>query len=159
MGTLSARAVAAAALVLVTACLPRQGGTGAAGRGAAPPTPAGSAPVLLRAAEHGDGDSWRDTTGREYRLGMVNTPELGECYGAEATAERKALVARGFHASVYAEDRYGRGVSVVTTADGRDVNVHLARYGFADDRYLAQFRHQDPALAARLDAAFAAARA
>ena len=126
---------------------------------AAPVAPVGSGPDRLMPADGGDGDSWRDTAGREYRLGMVNAPELDECFGAEATAERTALVARGFSAAVYAQDRYGRSVSVVTTSDGRDVNVHLARYGFADDRYLEQFRHENPQLAQRLDAAFAAARA
>lgn len=115
--------------------------------------------ALLLPAGHGDGDSWQDTDGREYRLGMVNAPELDECFGPEASAERKALTAAGFRAAVYTEDRHGRAVSVVTTADGRNVNVHLARHGFADDRYLAEFRDENPSLAAELDAAFAAARA
>lgn len=113
----------------------------------------------LRPASGGDGDSWRDLEGREYRLGLINTPETGECFGSEATRERQALTADGFSADVYAQDRYGRGVAVVRTADGTDLNVHLARYGFADDRYLAQYRDENPQLAARLDPAFAAARA
>jgi endonuclease YncB( thermonuclease family) len=123
-----------------------------------PPAPA-PAPDLLTAANGGDGDSWKDTTGREYRLGLVNTPEVGECYAAEATAERKRLVASGFRADVYTTDRYGRSVSAVTSADGVDVNVHLARNGFADDRYLADYRHENPDLARQLDAAFATAKA
>ena len=113
---------------------------------------------LLQPADHGDGDSWRDTAGREYRLGMVNAPELDECFGREASAERKALTEDGFRVQVYTDDRYGRGVSVVTTADGRNLNVHLARHGFVDDRYLADFRHENPELAAELAAAFAAAK-
>lgn len=118
-----------------------------------------SAAPLLRAAAHGDGDSWRDTTGDEYRLGLVNAPEQGECFGAEATAERQRLVARGFRADVYSVDRYGRGVAVVTTADGTNLNVHLARHGFVDDRYLADFRHEHPELASDLEQAFTDARA
>jgi endonuclease YncB( thermonuclease family) len=114
---------------------------------------------LVRPAAHGDGDSWRDTAGTEYRLGLVNAPEQDECFGSEATAERRRQVAAGFRAEVYTVDRYGRGVSVVTTADGRNLNVHLARHGFVDDRYLAQFRHEHPSLAAELDVAFAEARA
>jgi micrococcal nuclease len=114
---------------------------------------------LLQPAAHGDGDSWRDTAGTEYRLGMVNAPEQDECFGAEATAERRRQVAAGFHAEVYTVDRYGRGVSVVTTADGRNLNVHLARHGFVDDRYLADFRHENLPLAAELDLAFGEARA
>jgi len=54
---------------------------------------------LLHAAPHGDGDSWKDTTGREYRLGLVNTPELNECYGQTAASERRRLVRAGFRAS------------------------------------------------------------
>ncbi len=131
--------------------------TSAAGP-AAQPVPPVAAP-LLRAGSGGDGDSWKDTTGREYRLGMVNAPETGECFGSEATAERKALIADGFRANAYARDTYGRSVSVVTTASGLNVNVHLARRGFVDDRYLAQFRSENPSLAAELDQAFAAAKA
>ena len=123
---------------------------------------AGEPPVtsaLLQAAAHGDGDSWRDTAGKEYRLGMVNAPEQDECFGTEATAERRRQVAGGFRADVYSVDRYGRAVSVVTTVDGRSLNVHLARQGFVDDRYLADFRHENARLAAELDEAFAEARA
>jgi endonuclease YncB( thermonuclease family) len=136
-----------AALVLVGSWL--QGG-------ADDPAPAGN---LLQTGSGGDGDSWRDTDGREYRLGLVNTPEADECFGSQATAERKARTADGFRADVYTVDRYGRHVSVVTTADGTNLNVHLARHGFADDRYLGRFRHENPELAADLDRAFAAARA
>ncbi len=110
------------------------------------------------AASGGDGDSWRDTAGREYRLGMVNAPETDECFGAQATAERRRLVAAGFRTHVYSPDRYGRQVAVVTTADGENLNVHLARHGFADDRYLGQVRHENPALARELDEAFARAK-
>jgi endonuclease YncB( thermonuclease family) len=113
---------------------------------------------LRQAAAGGDGDSWRDTAGQEYRLGLVNTPETDECFGSQATAERKALTAAGFAADVYTTDSYGRSVAVVRLADGRNLNVQLARYGFANDRYLAQFRSENPPLAGQLDAAFAAAR-
>ena len=125
---------------------------------APPPAETPDASPLLQPAGHGDGDSWRDTTGAEYRLGLVNAPEQDECFGAEATAERRRQVAAGFRAVVYTVDRYGRGVSVVTTADGDNLNVHLARHGFVDDRYLADFRHENPPLAEQLDAAFAEAR-
>ncbi len=113
---------------------------------------------LLHAAPNGDGDSWKDTSGREYRLGLVNTPELSECYGQTASAERKRLVRKGFRADVYTTDVHGRSVAVVYLADGRNLNVYLARHGFANDKYLAEFRHENEALARELDAAFAAAR-
>lgn len=113
---------------------------------------------LLRPASGGDGDSWKDASGREYRLGMVDAPEVGECWSGEATAARRTLIAGGFRADVYAKDRYGRGVSLVTAADGTNVNVALARGGHVDDRYLDEFRHENRSLAAQLDAAFAAAK-
>lgn len=113
---------------------------------------------LLFAARGGDGDSWKDRSGRAYRLGMVNTPELNECYGQAASDKRKQLVAHGFRAQVYAKDRYGRGVSSVSLPDGSNLNVYLARNGYADDRYLAEFRAENRALARRLDVAFAAAK-
>lgn len=113
---------------------------------------------LLYAAKGGDGDSWKDRAGREYRLGLVNAPELAECFGQAASDERKKLVRAGFRASVYTIDRYKRAVSVVTLADGRNLNVLLARTGYVNDRFLEKFRHENPALARQLDAAFAAAR-
>ncbi len=113
---------------------------------------------LLQAAGGGDGDSWKDTTGVEYRLGLINTPELNECFGSTARTERKRLVAKGFRAQAYSKDRHGRVVAVVTLADGRNLNVYLARHGFANDRYLAEFRAENPALARDLDVAFAAAK-
>lgn len=121
-------------------------------------TRAPSSAPLLFAASGGDGDSWKDRSGREYRLGLVNAPETGECFGAEATARRKALVRSGFRARSYATDRYGRSVSLVALADGRNLNVLLAREGLVDDRYLAEFRHEYEALAAQLDVAFAEAK-
>lgn len=125
---------------------------------AAAPRRVAAAPALLRAATGGDGDSWKDTTGREYRLGLVNAPETNECFGAAATAKRKALVARGFRAEVYATDAYGRSVAVVTLRDGTNLNTYLARHGYANDKYLPEFRQENPVLAAQLDLAFAAAK-
>jgi micrococcal nuclease len=113
---------------------------------------------LLHAASSGDGDSWKDTRGVEYRLGLVNTPELSECYGQVASRKRKQLTAAGFRATSYTVDQYGRRVSVVFLADGRNLNVWLARNGYANDKYLAEFRHENRSLAAQLDTAFAAAK-
>jgi endonuclease YncB( thermonuclease family) len=122
------------------------------------PTAVPGSTTLLHAAPNGDGDSWKDTRGVEYRLGLVNTPELSECYGQTASAKRKQLTAPGFRAESYTVDTYGRRVSVVFLADGRNLNVWLARNGYANDKYLAQFRHENPSLAAQLDPAFAAAK-
>ena len=113
---------------------------------------------LLYAAAGGDGDSWKDRQGREYRMGLINTPEQNECYGSTATAKRKAMTANGFRAKVYSTDDYGRRVAVITTASGVNLNVYLARHGYANDKYLETFRYENPSLATKLDAAFAAAK-
>ncbi len=113
---------------------------------------------MLQQAPNGDGDSWKDTQGREYRLGLINTPELSECFGDVAKTARRRLVADGFRAEVYSKDRYGRLVSVVTLADGRNLNVLLAREGYANDRYLERYRSENERLARELDTAFAAAK-
>lgn len=148
-------AVVLVVLVVAGAWLVRDDGTVDPAVG---PVGTPAATELLRAASGGDGDSWKDTAGREYRIGMVNAPEVDECWGREATAARRSLVAAGFRAEVYTRDRYGRGVSLVTAADGTNVNVALARGGHVDDRYLDDFRHENRSLAAQLDAAFAAAK-
>jgi len=154
MGKWTNLAVMATAIVLASSCTSGAGpGTervkAAASRASSP---------LLMPAGGGDGDSWHDTAGAEYRLGLVNTPEYNECYGSEATARRKELTAHGFRADVYTHDAYGRGVSLVTTANGVNLNVYLARYGFANDKYLSQYRRENPKLASQLDTAFAKAR-
>jgi endonuclease YncB( thermonuclease family) len=155
MGNLTKLAVLATAAVLASSCTsgptPATGHVNAAARTSSSP--------LLMPAGGGDGDSWHDTAGAEYRLGLVNTPEYNECYGSQATAKRKELTAHGFRAEVYTHDVYGRGVSVVTTASGVNINIYLARHGFANDKYLSQFRHENPELASQLDTAFARARA
>ena len=121
-------------------------------------TTAAPAPLLQMAAG-GDGDSWRDTDGVEYRMGLVNTPETNECGGAAATRYRRQALAGGFRATVYETDRYGRQVAVVFAPNGVNLNVAMARDGIADDTFLEQFRHENPRLAAQLDVAFREARA
>jgi endonuclease YncB( thermonuclease family) len=155
MGNWTKLAVMAAVTVLASSCT---SGTGPETGGINAAAPRASLPLLMPAGG-GDGDSWHDTEGAEYRLGLVNTPEYDECYGSEATAKRQELTAHGFRADVYTHDVYGRGVSIVSTANGVNLNVYLARYGFANDKYLSQFRHENPKLASQLDTAFAEARA
>jgi endonuclease YncB( thermonuclease family) len=154
MGNWTKLALMAAAIVLASSCTSGTGPESGPVQAAAP----ASSPLLMP-ADGGDGDSWHDTAGAEYRLGLVNTPEYDECYGPQATAKRKELTAHGFRADVYTHDVYGRGVATVTTANGVNVNVYLARYGYANDKYLSEFRHENPTLAAQLDTAFAKARA
>ncbi|MCR4514688.1 thermonuclease family protein [Aeromicrobium sp. 50.2.37] len=105
-----------------------------------------------------DGDSFEASDGREYRLGMVNTPEPDERCFDEAEAFTRDFLAGGFTADAYDEDDYGRVVAEVLDREGRSLNVALARSGLADDRYLDPFRGDHPDLADRLDDAFATAK-
>lgn len=114
---------------------------------------------LLLMASGGDGDSWHDTRGVEYRMGLINTPETSECGGSMATEYRKRKLSAGFYARSYATDKYGRRVAVIYTQSGANLNVLMAREGIANDKYLAEFRHENPKLARQLDAAFARAKA
>lgn len=112
----------------------------------------------LTVTDQKDGDSFVASDGREYRVGMVDTPEPGQPCFEEAGAFTRDFLADGFSARPYDEDRYGRVVAEVLDADGRSLNVALASSGLAGDRYLEGFRDDDPGLARRLDDAFASAR-
>lgn len=112
---------------------------------------------LLMVAERKDGDSFLASDGVEYRVGLINTPERGECGGAEASAITYDLLAGGFTAQTYSSDVHGRSVARIMTSEG-DLGVLLAERGYADDRYLDQFRSENPAYAAELERAFATAR-
>jgi endonuclease YncB( thermonuclease family) len=132
---------------------PRPSAAHSAGRSAS----AAATHALLRVTDQKDGDSWVASDGNEYRLGLVNTPEYYEPCGSEATAFTRAFLRDGFVAKAYTTDAYGRRVSEVFDPSGRSLNVALAANGLGNDKYLAQYRHENPDLAARLDAAFARA--
>jgi len=117
-----------------------------------PPAPDTS---LLHVTILKDGDSWVASDGREYRLGMVNAPEHLEPCAREATQFTRRFLAEGFRADAYASDPHGRVVAEVFNPAGDSLNVALAEAGFSDDRYLDNFRHENPDLARRLDVAFA----
>lgn len=118
-----------------------------------PPTP------LLFITDQKDGDSWEASDGTEYRLGLINTPERNEQCGAEATAFTRRFLEDGFAVDAYATDSYGRSVAEVFDKTGKSLNVALAKSGLGDDRYLDEFRHENPDLAGRLDDALASAAA
>ena len=101
-----------------------------------------------------DGDSWVASDGREYRLGMVNAPEALEPCGREAARFAWRFLAGGFRADSYAVDPHGRIVAEVFNRSGDSLNVALVEAGFSDDRYLDNFRDENPGLARRLEAAF-----
>ena len=118
------------------------------------PEPSTPSTPALRVTALKDGDSWVASDGREYRLGMVNAPEALEPCGREAAGFTRRFLAAGFTAHVYATDPHGRQVAEVFDSSGDSLNVALVEAGFSDDRYLASFRHENPGLAKRLDAAF-----
>ncbi|MTB87285.1 DUF2510 domain-containing protein [Aeromicrobium sp. zg-629] len=113
--------------------------------------------VLLIMKDQKDGDSWVGSDGKEYRLGLVNTPERNEKCGPEATAFTRKFLSDGFTVDAYATDTYGRAVAEVFDPKGRSLNVELAKSGLGDGRYLDQFRHENPDLGRRLDRALASA--
>ena len=118
------------------------------------PEPQGPTTPLLRVTILKDGDSWAASDGREYRLGMVNAPEAREPCGREATQFTRRFLADGFTVDAYATDQHGRVVAEVFDPAGDSLNVALVAAGHGDDRYLDNFRHENPDLARRLDAAF-----
>ena len=109
---------------------------------------------LLRVTVLKDGDSWVASDGREYRLGMVNAPEAMAPCGRDATQFTRRFLADGFRANAYARDPHGRHVAEVFNRDDDSLNVALAEAGYSDDRFLDNFRHENPDLAKRLDDAF-----
>lgn len=113
--------------------------------------------AFLFVTDQKDGDSWVASDGKEYRLGLVNTPERNEQCGPEATAYTRKFLSRGFTVDAYATDDHGRAVAEVRDAKGRSLNVRLAKNGLGDGRYLEQFRHENPDLGRRLDRALAVA--
>lgn len=122
---------------------------------AAPAPDAVEAEPLLRIEDtRHDGDSFTANDGVEYRLYAANAPESDECFGPEATERVRSLLADGFTVRPIEADRYGRTVAVITTANGRDLAVVLMRQGYANDRYTAQYRQQDPEASDRAQAAY-----
>jgi endonuclease YncB( thermonuclease family) len=114
--------------------------------------------AVLHVANQKDGDSFVASDGTEYRLGMVNAPELDEPCGRDAREFSRQFLALGLSVDAYSSDRYGRRVAEVFDRSGKSLNVALARSGYADDRYLDSFRDENRDLARRLEAAFARAK-
>ncbi|VXB78763.1 DUF2510 domain-containing protein [Aeromicrobium sp. 9AM] len=111
--------------------------------------------VLLFVTDQKDGDSWVASDGKEYRLGLINTPERNERCGPEATAFTRKFLDDGFVVDAYTTDSHGRSVAEVRDKAGKSLNVALAKSGLGDDRYLEQFRHENVDLGRRLDDALA----
>jgi endonuclease YncB( thermonuclease family) len=111
-----------------------------AGRAALLPTPTPIAIVQGTPAtvtKIVDGDTIEvsiDGSSHRLRYILVNTPETGQPYAAEATAANSALVAGKtvyLVQDVSETDRYDRLLRYVYLADGTFVNAELVRQGFA----------------------------
>ena len=113
--------------------------------------------VLLFVTDLKDGDSWVASDGKEYRLGLVNAPESNETCGQEARGFTSEYLDEGFTVDAYSTDTYSRTVAEVFDKDGHSLNVALAKSGLGNGKYLDEFRHENPDLGKRLDAAFAEA--
>ena len=110
----------------------------------------------------GDGDSWEAGDGAEYRLALVNTPELDEECGPEAAEYRRALTAGGFQVQqrTNGQAAFGRVTAILVTPAGLDIGLDLARKGYADDRYLERYRSEvSGAYAREMEQAFRAGAA
>ena len=116
-----------------------------------------SSSVVLQVTHQRDGDSWVASDGTEYRLGLVDAPEVNEPCAAEATQFTASFLSKGFTADSYSTDTYHRVVAEVFDLDGESLNVALAANGLGSGKYLEQFRHENPELADRIDAALASA--
>lgn len=122
-----------------------------------PTKPTDPPAALLFITDQKDGDSWVASDGKEYRLGLIDTPERNEECGAEATAFTRQFIDAGFTVDAYSTDTHGRSVAEVLDKSGKSLNVALAKSGLGNDRYLNEFRHENPDLARRLDKALASA--
>ena len=123
-------------------------------------TAASWGPRTLTVTSKGDGDSWKASNGKEYRLALVNTPESYECFGREASDRRRELTAGGFLLAriTNRSAAYGRTTGLIATPSGEDIGKTLAREGLANDKYTDMFRREAPDYAAELDVIFDEAR-
>ncbi len=108
---------------------------------AALPAASPAAVFTAKVGHVADGDTIELTNGRHVRLVQIDTPEVyggAECYGAEASAVTKRLLAPGTlvllsaEAATDAVDGYGRLLRYVVRArDGLNVNLALVGRGAA----------------------------
>jgi len=83
-----------------------------------------------------DGDTVQLGNGQYVRLLGYDTPEVGQCGYAQATAKMRALLQGGVKLENRSgRDRYGRILAYVTTNEGWDVGAAMLRDGLAIARY------------------------
>lgn len=83
-----------------------------------------------------DGDTIQLGNGRYVRLLGYDTPEVGQCGYAQATAKMASLLQGGVKLTNQSgRDRYGRILAYVTTNEGWDIGTAMLRNGLAIARY------------------------
>ena len=108
-----------------------------------------------------DGDTLFLTTATDdnlkVRLLAVDTPEVDECYGSEATDHLRELLPEGSTVFTLEDteplDQYGRSLLMVWTADGTLVNLELVAKGYAEAVFIGENRLYEDEFEAAEDAA------
>lgn len=86
--------------------------------------------IVVRAI---DGDTVELDSGERVRYLLVDSPEHGDCFGAEAAAQNRALVEGELVTLAYGErcrDDYDRLLAYVEV-DGREINLLIVERGLA----------------------------
>jgi endonuclease YncB( thermonuclease family) len=113
---------------------------------------------VYRSDHVADGDTIALRNGQRVRLVQIDTPEVyfgTECYGPQASATTKRLLAPGTRVRLFVEpdsvDQYGRLLRyVVRATDGLNVNVQLVRVGTAAPYFYLSRRGRYAAILERL---------
>ena len=99
-----------------------------------------------------------DDSNLKTRLLAVDTPEVGDCYGAEATALLRSLAPEGSTVYTLADveplDQYGRSLLFVWTSDGQLINLALVSSGHAEAVFIGGNRLYEAEFEAAEEAAY-----
>ena len=124
-----------------------------------PARPSGAEPATVNYVH--DGDTLFLTTATDdnlkVRLLAVDTPELDECFGSEATEFLRELLPEGSTVFTSADaeplDQYGRSLLMLWTPDGELVNLELVAKGYAEAVFIGENRMFEHEVEAAEDAA------
>jgi endonuclease YncB( thermonuclease family) len=127
--------------------------------GSSPERPSGAEPATVNYVHDGDTLFLETATddNLKVRLLAVDTPEVDDCYGSEATAFLRELLPEGSTVFTLADtdklDQYGRSLLMVWTADGTLVNLELVAKGYAEAVFIGGNRMFEHEIEAAEDAA------
>jgi micrococcal nuclease len=124
-----------------------------------PAIPAGAEPATVNYIHDGD-TLFLETSSDpdlKVRLLAVDTPEVDECFGSEATALLSELVPVGSTVFTLPDaeplDQYGRSLLLIWTPDGTLVNLELVAKGYAEAVFIGDNRMYEAEIEAAEDAA------